>query len=588
MNTTSPLPAAPSIRLLRISRFRGIESLIWRPDHGLNVILGGGDVCKTTILEAIAMLLSPHNATALSDADYWRREVEKGFEIEAVMVLPAASGINRQSKQMWPWAWDGQDAQLPTIDGASKVDAPVYRLRVRGSPDFELTHEAFQPDGDTEHLPVSVRRAIGLVRLGGDDRNDRDLRLVQGSSLDRLLFDRSLRARLGQRLAASDVEDQLNEDGKGKLSQLDAAFQKRALPASLGLGLTGGQGFSIGALIGLTADKDEVQLPLASWGAGTRRLASLEIAAACQGDCPITLVDEVERGLEPYRQRVLIGRLQTGPSQVFLTTHSAAAISSATEASLWYMDAAGSIGRLPRQRIARQQARDPETFLARLTVVAEGAAEVGFSRSLLERAIPGSLHDRGIWITEGHGNSSSLDLLEALAEGGLMFGGFVDNEGTSPTRWAALRAKLGPLLFQWRTSCLEENVIKLVPSDQLEFFIQDPDGERTGDPFRTLAERLGLAQKDFASIKAKAPDLAALIIGAATGSIPDNMGNVRNSEKKALRNHGTHWFKSVDGGRELAQKVFAFGIWPQLKGQLLPFLNAVRKLENLLELTDLS
>ncbi len=112
------------------------------------------------------MLLSPHNATALSDADYWRREVEKGFEIEAVMVLPAASGINRQSKQMWPWAWDGQDAQLPTIDGASKVDAPVYRLRVRGSPDFELTHEAFQPDGDTEHLPVSVRRAIGLVRLG--------------------------------------------------------------------------------------------------------------------------------------------------------------------------------------------------------------------------------------------------------------------------------------------------------------------------------------------------------------------------------------------------------------------------------------
>jgi len=66
------------------------------------------------------------------------------------------------------------------------------------------------------------------------------------------------------------------------------------------------------------------------------------------------------------------------------------------------------------------------------------------------------------------------------------------------------------------------------------------------------------------------------------------MGNVRNSEKKALRNHGTHWFKSVDGGRELAQKVFAFGIWPQLKGQLLPFLNAVRKLENLPELTDLS
>ena len=64
------------------------------------------------------------------------------------------------------------------------------------------------------------------------------------------------------------------------------------------------------ALVGLTATKDEVKLPLASWGAGTRRLAALEIAAADQTDNPITLVDEVERGLEPYRQRVLITELQ--------------------------------------------------------------------------------------------------------------------------------------------------------------------------------------------------------------------------------------------------------------------------------------
>jgi putative ATP-dependent endonuclease of OLD family len=231
--------------------------------------------------------------------------------------------------------------------------------------------------------------------------------------------------------------------------------------------LTGGQGFSIGALIGLTAVKDNVHLPLASWGAGTRRLAALEIAASCQGDCPLTLVDEIERGLEPYRQRVLIARLQTGKSQVFLTTHSAAAISSAIEANIFYMDTAGTIASLPRHKISRQQRRDPETFLARLTIVAEGVAEVGFTRALVERAIPGALHERGIWITEGQGNQSSLDLLEALAEGGLKFGGFVDNEGTSPTRWAALRTKLGNLLFQWPTGCLEENIIKLVPPDRL-------------------------------------------------------------------------------------------------------------------------
>ena len=59
-------------------------------------------------------------------------------------------------------------------------------------------------------------------------------------------------------------------------------------------------------MIGLTADCHGVQLPLASWGAGTRRLSALAIAEQNQGDAPITLVDEVERGLEPYRQRTLV------------------------------------------------------------------------------------------------------------------------------------------------------------------------------------------------------------------------------------------------------------------------------------------
>src|SRR3546814_3669742 len=53
---------APYIRFLSIRRFRGIEKLLWRPGKGVNVLLGGGDVGKTTILEAIALLLNPTNA----------------------------------------------------------------------------------------------------------------------------------------------------------------------------------------------------------------------------------------------------------------------------------------------------------------------------------------------------------------------------------------------------------------------------------------------------------------------------------------------------------------------------------------------
>src|SRR3546814_7361823 len=102
---------APYIRFLSIRRFRGIEKLLWRPGKGVNVLLGGGDVGKTTILEAIALLLNPTNASTLSDADYWQRKYEDGFEIGAVMALPLSCGIAEQRKSVWPWEGDGTTAK---------------------------------------------------------------------------------------------------------------------------------------------------------------------------------------------------------------------------------------------------------------------------------------------------------------------------------------------------------------------------------------------------------------------------------------------------------------------------------------------
>ncbi|TIM70593.1 MAG: ATP-binding protein, partial [Mesorhizobium sp.] len=297
---------APHIRLLSIKRFRGIENLTWRPNKGVNVLLGGGDVGKSTILEAVALLLSPTNTNALSYADYWQRSYEEGFEIGAVMSLPLSCGIAEQRKASWPWDWDGQNPKIPDMNvNDGDPNDPVFCVRVCGTSDFELQYEICQPDDSFDHFPVSVRRNIGIVRLSGDDRYDRDLRLVQGSALERLLSDKTLRSRLGNKLAKSDVEAELKESAKTALGQLDEVFAKRALPTELSLGLVGGQGFSLNALIGLTAAKNGIVLPLSSWGAGTRRMAALEVAGAHHADHPVMVVDEIERGLESYRQRIL-------------------------------------------------------------------------------------------------------------------------------------------------------------------------------------------------------------------------------------------------------------------------------------------
>jgi putative ATP-dependent endonuclease of OLD family len=320
-------------------------------------------------------------------------------------------------------------------------------------------------------------------------------------------------------------------------------------------------------------------------GAGTRRLSALAVTAHNQRQSPITIVDEVERGLEPYRQRRLIGKLQDGNAQVFLTTHSPAAIAAGTRSCFWYVDAAGRIGRLDEAKIARHRATDPAAFLSRFAIIAEGKTEVGFVCRLLEKAMGSGLDQHGIHVSDGNGNQATLDLLEALAEGGVAFGGFADDEGDHPTRWQTLITAQGARLFRWAAGCLEENIIGAVADASLEALIHDPENEKTGMRQRTLARRLGVDDKSFAALRAAAPGdrFKALIIEAATGSVPDG---TPDDEKKQFKSDAQTWFKTVDGGRELTDKMFALGVWPTFKDRLLPFCNAVLSAVGLDEIED--
>lgn len=579
-----PLSDAAIILQLTIERFRGIKALKWNPAPGLNVILGGGDVGKSTILDAIALLLNPSNAAVVSESDYHCRESNPGFTIQAVLSLPASTEISQQQKFNWPWEWNGKEVIVPLVsdgegDDIPTPEVPVYRFQVRGTPEMELVWEIVQPNDDVDVLSVAVRRAIGVVRLGSDDRNDRDLRLVYGSALDRLLADQGFKPRIGKKIAEINLGEELSDDAKRSLQRLDDALREGLLPSGLELGLTSAPGISIGALIGLLASKklpgnpEATSLPLASWGAGTRRMATLQIAAATQTRTRIAVIDEAERGLEPYRVRKLIESLQSESTQTFITTHSAVAINAATNSTLWYLDPKGNIGELPQEKIKRQQERDPETFLARLAVIAEGPTELGFVSYFLEKATKGSPRDHGIRVCDGQGTPTVLGLLEAMSNGGLKFAGFVDSTTEDPTRWRALKEKMGDLLFQWESGSTEASVIKLVEDGKLTELIKDEDGAYDPERRKTLADRLGIDDKSLEAIVAKGgSSLRAVIIAAASG----NPEGAPEGQAKTWKKHGKQWFKSVEGGRELAQKAEILGVWPQLKPTVMPFINAVR------------
>ncbi len=115
--------------------------------------------------------------------------------------------------------------------------------------------------------------------------------------------------------------------------------------------------------------------------------------------------------------------------------------------------------------------------------------------------------------------------------------------------------------------------------------IEDPDGELTGYRLRTLATRLDTDEKDLEALKKKAggaEKLRSTIVQAALGRVPSDVTD--RDEKKQYKSHAKTWFKSERGGCELAQKVWGLDLWPVLRPQLLPFVNAVR---GALELTPL-
>ncbi|GEP53954.1 ATP-dependent nuclease [Reyranella soli] len=572
------MSATAIVHRLRILGFRGLKEFDWRPKQGMNVILGGGDMGKTTVLDALALLFSPTNSATVAETDYWQRETDTEFVIEATVSLPESSGIEGQRRMAFPWHWNGKEAVQPVSKDGEPVepDVPVYVIRVRGTTDLEPSWEVAQPDGTADHLTVSVRRQIGLVRLSSDERNDRDLRLVYGSALDRLVADSSFRARIGRAVAKVPLTKELNADSVKALEDLNEKMDKNSLPTGLTLGLTSGQGPSIGSLIGLLAMHQGKEIPLSSWGAGTRRMAALEIAAATAGNASLTTIDEIERGLEPYRLRKLLGILEETKGQVFVTTHSAVAIECVgKKGHLWYLDSKGHIGYLPAAKIAAQQRREPETFLAKFAAVGEGKTEVGLLSFVLRKAFNGNPLDEGVRVCDGQGNDAVLDLLETLADAHIEFAGLVDDERTSPGRWKKLKENMGDRLLQWPSAASEGAVIEAIPDDKLEELIRNDDEGLTGIRLRHLADRVGLQPKDMASIKAalakQDKTLKKLIIEAATGST----AGAPEEEAAAWKKHGQQWFKRDGGGEELGSKMIALGAWPSLKDKLLPLINAI-------------
>ena len=73
------------VRHLRIRNFRGIKELSWHPGPGINCLIGPGDSSKSTILDALDLLLTARRSATFSDIDFHNLVVDEPIEISATL-----------------------------------------------------------------------------------------------------------------------------------------------------------------------------------------------------------------------------------------------------------------------------------------------------------------------------------------------------------------------------------------------------------------------------------------------------------------------------------------------------------------------
>jgi putative ATP-dependent endonuclease of the OLD family len=98
------------LRRLQIEWFRGIRSLDWRVAGPTTCLVGPNDSGKTTILDAVELVLWPRWSAPLDDTDFYNADTSKPIKISATVgSLPAQ--VIREDRfgmhlQGWPPFWE--------------------------------------------------------------------------------------------------------------------------------------------------------------------------------------------------------------------------------------------------------------------------------------------------------------------------------------------------------------------------------------------------------------------------------------------------------------------------------------------------
>ena len=393
---------------LSIKNFKGIKEfkyIFGKKDF--ICLIGRGDSGKTTILEAISLVLSPKWNIPFIDTDFYKCNIEESIEIEATL-YDILEKLLRESK--FALYTRGIDFNSNEVKDEIEDNLEIA-LSVKLVVDKTLEPKWYIVNERQEQIEINSSDRALFKMFFISDYLDRHFSWNTGSPLYSLLKNQDSLEEFDNSVILNSLRTAKAAIDNSSFPTFDNVIENiKSTSKELGLNIND---------ISTTVDFKEFMLkddkvslhenniPLRLKGKGTKRLLSIAIQLELLKSGGIILVDEIEQGLEPDRAQHLAKMLRNAPyGQIFITTHSRDVLVELSYDNLFMMKDSELIDF--DESLQDCLRVSPEVFFAKRILVCEGATEVGFCRAINDYRIDKGMRNMsllGVKITDGKGNN---------------------------------------------------------------------------------------------------------------------------------------------------------------------------------------
>jgi putative ATP-dependent endonuclease of OLD family len=551
-----------SIRLIEIENYRAIKKLVWRPNSGLNCLIGPGDSGKSSILEAIELCLgsAARRTIAVSDSDFHGLNTDEPISISLTLGGLDDSLLDVDEYALYLRAFDSKTGALK--DEPQKGMETVITLNVSvdsyRDPVWGLTSIRATAKNQQKKLSQKERARLFSSRLGVSNVAQ-NLTWGKGSVLTRLT-EEQLDVDSVLIDIARGAKFAFGENANDQLMEALAIVEKTA--GSLGVPTGGSVKASLDTQRfwlkeGAVAVHDSDGVPLRCLGTGSARLLVAGLQRDATQAAAVVLVDEVEFGLEPHRLTRLLNalgsKLEEPTAQVFITTHSPVALQQ-LKAEHLHIVCKGRDGHAVNAAgkgddVQGTLRKSPSSFLAKKVIVCEGASEQGLLRGVDDWNVArgqDSLLARGVSLLDAGGGSPKgcIDKAVLFAKMGYEVAAFIDNDVPVDSLVRNRLTEAGGRLFTWEDGFALEDALFAYLADEsidslLEFALENVG---RGSVDEKVKEQFG------SEVSA-----SSIIEGAELAGYTDierkNLGLASRTKKKGKGGEAekkSGWFKSID------------------------------------------